>query len=95
MRIMDERHAQDIVELIEPLVRREFARVKAKNPKLKRILFGNGTYLLDGIQDLIQKSYTHANISGSIYCTAKMPKYMERLYELCERVKGWPIADIE
>jgi hypothetical protein len=58
---MERRHNLAVAELITPLIRREFERVRAKNPKLKRILFGNGTYLLDGIEDLIRHEYRNAS----------------------------------
>ncbi len=92
---IDRRHDEAVAELITPLIVKEFKKVQRKNPKLKRILFGNGTYLLDGIEDSIKKDYNRAAISGDLYVTAKMPKYLERLYELCERVSGFPIEDIE
>ncbi len=92
---IEEARIEASVRLLTPLVRREFERVRKLNPKLKRIIFGNGTYLLDGIQDLIRQDYSRASISNDLYVTYRGPKYLERLYELCERIRGLRVEDVE
>lgn len=50
--------------LLLPLLEEEFAKERVKHTEFKRIIFGNGTYCFDGIDDCGEISESLAALHG-------------------------------
>jgi hypothetical protein len=82
VRIDDERH-EHVRRLLAPLVRSEFDRVRRRNPRLRRIIFGNGMCYID------------VDGEKESWCERTAPKYARRLCELADMAADVGINDIE
>lgn len=82
IRIDDERH-ESVRRLLAPLVRAEFDRVRKRNPRLRRIIFGNGTCYID------------VDGKKESWCERTAPKYAHRLCELADMAADVGINDVE
>jgi len=67
-------HDDKLMKLIQPVVYEEFDNVRKVNPKLKSIVFGNGTYFIE-----LEGAPTWEN-----WGPEKCPAYAKKLCELCE-----------
>lgn len=71
-----------IRQMVRPLIVAEFQRVQRRNAKLRRIIFGNGTY--------------HVDVEGGTYWDADgAPVYAHRLLALCDRVRTIGVDDVQ
>jgi len=80
---LDELEAEYIEKLrayMTPLIQAEFDRVRKKNRKLERIIFGNGDYLMVGYEGLRDEE--------------DCPSYMRKLIYLCDLVSFYAIDDV-
>lgn len=81
IQIDSERH-EAVRRLLAPLVEAEFARVRARNLRLKRIMFGNGT------------CYIEVDGETESWCERTAPAYAQRLCELADMAADVGINDI-
>lgn len=79
--IDNERH-EKVRRLLEPLVCDEFERVRKRNPKVRRIIFGNGT------------CYIEVDGERESWCARTAPGYAQRLCELADMAADVGINDI-
>lgn len=81
---------------LEPLIQKEFDKARKKQPQLEKIIFGNGTYVIVGLEKQI---WTMTGVRSTIYGAVgdyklTCPKYMHLLIHLCELATTYGIEDI-
>ena len=79
--IDDERH-EKVRRLLAPLIQEEFDRVRARNPRLRRIIFGNGT------------CYIEVDGERESWRDRTAPAYAQRLVELADMAADVGIDDV-
>jgi len=96
IRKIQDKADQEIRDLIGPMIQAEFDLCKARDPKLKKILFGNGTFLVVG---LVSKPWKYRATIKTTYGTQfeyclNVPPFMHDLIYLCESISAFGLEDI-
>jgi hypothetical protein len=90
IRAIQDKADEEITAVLQAALQAEFNRVHKICPSLKAIRFGMGGYFMDDIKDKFSDKY---DIASGAYIDI-MPKYLRKLWELCQIASSYAIADI-
>lgn len=87
---IDEARVQAIRDLLQPLVQKEFDKVRKSKPHWTKIVFGNGTFAIIGMEDR-EDPWKYTGARHSLQARGYVaeyawsgPKYLKNLWYLCE-----------
>lgn len=77
-------HEDRCMNYLKPLIQQAFDAVRKRRPELECIVFGNGAFAVRGEP----KGWGSCSSTGR-WCRRRLPRYAERLYQLCYMANGY------